>query len=41
MCDRVISEDLYMLVYCPDGYKTLKMCDEADEDCLAASKTYS
>ena len=38
MCDRVISEDPFMLVYCPDKYKIQKMCDEAVDDCLAALK---
>ena len=36
MCDRVISS--VMLVYCPDRYKSLWMCDEPVNDCLAASK---
>ena len=22
MCDRVVSEDLYLIVYCPDKYIT-------------------
>ena len=26
---RVISEDPFKLAYCPDRYKTQKMCDEA------------
>ena len=38
MCGRVIYEDPFMLVYCPDRYKTQKMCDEAVDDCLAALK---
>ena len=38
MCDRVISEYPFMLVYCPDKHKTQKMCDEAVDDCLAALK---
>ena len=38
MCDRVTPEDPFMLVYCPDRYKTQKMCDEAADDCLAALK---
>ena len=38
MCDRVVSEDLYLTVYCPDKYKTQKMCDEAVDDCLVALK---
>ena len=38
MRDRVIFEDLFMLVYCPDRYKTQIICDEAAADCLAALK---
>ena len=29
MCDRVVSGDPFMLIYCPDRCKTQKMCDEA------------
>ena len=36
MCDRVISK--VMVVYCPDRDKTLRMCDEPVDDCLAALK---
>ena len=35
MCDRVASEDLFLIAYCPDKYKTQIMCDEA-VDSLAA-----
>ena len=35
---RVISEDHFMLMYCPDRCKTQKMCDEAKDDCLAVLK---
>ena len=38
MSDRVISEDTFMLVYCPDKYETQKMCDEAVDDCLTVLK---
>ena len=38
MCDRVVSDDLFMLIYCPDSYKTHRMCDEAKDDCLAPLK---
>ena len=38
MCDKSISEDLFMTGYCPDKYKTQKMCDEAVDDCLATLK---
>ena len=36
MCGRVISK--VMVVYCPDRDKTLRMCDEPVDDCLAALK---
>ena len=36
MCDRVVSEDRFMLVYCLD--KTQRMCDKAVDDFLAALK---
>ena len=36
--DRVISEDLFMLVCCRDRYETQKMCDEAVDYFLAALK---
>ena len=32
MCDRVISKDHFLIIYCPDKYKTQKMCDEAVDD---------
>ena len=38
MCDRVVSEDLPLIVYCPDKYITQRMCDEAVDDSLAALK---
>ena len=38
MCDRVVSEYPFILIYCLDRYKTQKMCDEAIDDCLAALK---
>ena len=41
ICDSVVSEDPFMLVYCPDKHKTQRMCDEAVEDCLAALKFIS
>ena len=28
MCVRAISEDPFMLVYCPDKYKTERMWDD-------------
>ena len=36
MCDTVVSEDPSLIVYCPDKYKTQRMCDEAVDDCQAA-----
>ena len=38
MYERAISEDPFMLVYCPNKHKTQKLWDEAIEDCLAAFK---
>ena len=35
---RAIPEDLFMLLYCPDKYKSQAICDEAVDDCLAAVK---
>ena len=37
-CNRVLSEDPFMIVYCPDRYKTQRMCDEAVDDSLVALK---
>ena len=39
MCERVISEDPFMLVYCPNRYKTQRMCGEDVDECLAALKS--
>ena len=38
MCDTVFSEDPFFTVYCPDKYKTQRMCDETVDDSLAALK---
>ena len=38
MCDRVVSEDPFLLVYHLDKYITQKMCDEAVDDSLATLK---
>ena len=38
MCDRVVSEDLALIVYCPEKYKPQRMRDKATDDSLA---TYS
>ena len=37
MWDRPVSEDPFLIVYCPDKYITQKMSDEA-VDSLAALK---
>ena len=37
MCDRVIFEDDFMMLYCTGSYKTQKICDEA-VDSLEALK---
>ena len=34
MCDKTISENPFMLKYCPDKYITQKMCDRAVDDFL-------
>ena len=41
MFDSVVSEDPSLIVYCPEIYKTQRMCDEAVDDCLAALKLVS
>ena len=38
MCDKVVSEDPFFIAYCPDKYKTQRMCDEAVDGSLAALK---
>ena len=35
MCDRVVSEDHFLIVYCPNKYTSQRMCDEAVDDSLA------
>ena len=34
MCHKIISENPFMLKYCPDKYVTQKMFDEAVDDFL-------
>ena len=41
MCYWAVSENLFLIVYCPDKYLTQKMCDEAGHDSLAALKAIS
>ena len=38
ICDRVVSEESFMIIYCPCRYKTQNMCNEAAADCLKALK---
>ena len=38
ICDRVVSEDPFLVVYCSDKYKTQRMCDEAVDNSLTALK---
>ena len=38
MCDEVISEDPFILKYCPDRYKARRMCDKAVDSYLLAVK---
>ena len=40
MSDRYVSDDFFMLIYCPNRYKTQKTCDEAADDCLGALKLF-
>ena len=41
MCNRVAFEDPFMLKYCPNKYKTQKMCNKAVDDCLSVLKFFS
>ena len=38
MCERVVSEDAFLMLYFPDEYRTQKMCDEAVDDSLETFK---
>ena len=38
MCDRVVSEEPFLIINCPDKYKTQRMRDEAADHSLAALK---
>ena len=38
MCERNVSEDPFILFYCPDRYRTQRVCDEAVDDCQAVLK---
>ena len=39
MCDRVVSEDPFFILYCPDKNKTQTMCNKPVDDCLSVFKT--
>ena len=41
MCDKVFSQDPFLIVYYPDRYKTQRMCDEVVNDSLATLKLIS
>ena len=38
ICDRVVSEESFMIIYCPYRYKTQNVGNEAADDCLKASE---
>ena len=38
MCDRVVSEYPFLIVYCLDECKTQRMCDKAVDDSLGSLK---
>ena len=38
MCGSVILEVPFPMLYCPDEYKTQRICDEAIDNCLAVIK---
>ena len=38
LCDRVVSEDPFLRIYCSDKYKTQRVCNEAVVDSLATLK---
>ena len=37
-CVTIVSEDLFMLIYCPENYKIQAMCEEVVDDYLVALK---
>ena len=39
--DRVISEDPFLIVYCPDKYKIQRICDKAVDDSPATFRLIS
>ena len=38
MCNKIVSEDPFMLKYCHDRYKTQGMCNKSVDDFLPAFK---
>ena len=38
ICDKIVSDDPFLIVYCPDEDKSQRVCDEAVDDCLAVLK---
>ena len=34
MCERVVSENPFLIVSYPYKYKTQRMCDEAEKECV-------
>ena len=40
MCDRVVSENNFMVACCPGKCKTERMCNKAVHDCLATLKFF-
>ena len=40
MCDSIVSENHFMIAYCPNKCKTERMCDKAVDDCLATLKFF-
>ena len=38
MCERVVFEDLLLIVHCPDKYITQRMCDEVVDDSISTLK---
>ena len=41
MCDRVVSKDAFLTVYCTDKYKTQRMCNKAVDNTIGALKLIS
>ena len=38
MCDIAVSDDPFLIIYCPDKYNTQEMCDEGVDDYIATLK---